>query len=141
MERQMRMLLSRDDSLHQRGYWVVASILNKAGIEVVLGGMQIPREIVQTAIQEDVDIIGYHIMQGAPKILVPRLFEIMKEKGIADTIVVVGGIIPAKDEALIRHLGVKEVFHPLTPMETIVEIIQHLAHVNRIGKSKTSTLI
>ncbi len=126
MERPIRFLLVRDDG-HSRGYWVVASVLREAGIEVILGGMQIPREIVETAIQEDVDIIGYRIMQGAPKVLVPILFEKMKEKGMEDTAVIVGGIIPEKDEALLRELGVKEVFHPFTPLDSIV------ANVRQIG--------
>lgn len=128
MERPIRFLLVRDDGLHQRGYWVVASVLRKAGIEVILGGTQMPREIVETAIQEDVDIIGYRVMQGAPKVLVPILFEKMKEKGIEDTPVVVGGIIPEKDEALLKELGVREVFHPFTPLDTIVK------SVGKIGK-------
>lgn len=125
MERPIRFLLVRDDG-HTRGYWLVASVLREAGIEVILGGMQIPREIVETAIQEDVDVIGYRIMQGAPKVLVPLLFEKMKEKGIADTPVVVGGIVPEKDEALLRELGVMEVFHPFTPLDSIVKNIKKM---------------
>jgi methylmalonyl-CoA mutase C-terminal domain/subunit len=124
MERPIRFLLSRDDFYHQRGYWVIASALREAGIEVILSGQQIPREIVETAIQEDVDIIGYRIMQGAPKVLIPILFQKMKEKGIEDTPVVVGGIVPEKDEALLKELGVREVFHPLTPLDRIVESIK-----------------
>ena len=132
MERRIRFLLSRDDALHQRGYWVVAHALREAGVEVILGGIQIPREIVETAIQEDVDVIGYRIMQAAPKVVVPLLLEKMKERGIGDIPVIVGGIVPEKDEALLKELGVKEVFHPLTPLETIVE------RVKSIGQSVTS---
>ena len=105
MKRAIRVLLSRDDFGHTRGYWLVATVLKDAGFEVIVGGEQIPREIVATAIQEDVDIIGYHIMQGAPKVLIPMLFEKMRKKGIEDTPVVVGGIVPKKDEALIKSLG------------------------------------
>lgn len=126
MERPIRFLLSRDDFYHQRGYWVVAHALREAGVEVILGGIQIPRELVETAIQEDVDIIGYRIMQGAPKVLLPILFEKMKQRGIGDTPVVVGGIVPEKDEALLKELGVKEVFHPLTPLEIIVERVKSI---------------
>ena len=121
MESPLRFLLSRDDMTHQRGYWVIASALREAGFEVILGGSQIPREIVETAIQEDVDIIGYRIMQGSPKVLVPILLDKMKEEGIGNVPVVVGGIIPKKDEAIIKEAGVKEVFHPLTTMEQIIE--------------------
>jgi len=120
MEQMIRFLLSRDDWYHQRGYWVLASALRNAGIEVILGGIQTPQDIVQTAIQEDADIIGYRIMDAAPKILIPILFDKMKEKGIQDIPVVVGGIIPEKDEILIKEVGVKEVFHPYTPLEMVV---------------------
>lgn len=120
MEQMIRFLLSRDDWYHQRGYWVLASALRNAGIEVILGGIQTPQDIVQTAIQEDADIIGYRIMDAAPKILIPILFDKMKEKGVQDIPVVVGGIIPEKDEILIKEVGVKEVFHPYTPLEMVV---------------------
>lgn len=130
MERPIRFLLSRDDFYHQRGYWVVAHAMREAGVEVILGGIQIPREIVETAIQEDVDIIGYRIMQAAPKVIVPILLEKMEERGIGDIPVIIGGIVPEKDEVLLRELGVKDVFHPLTPLETIVE------RVKSIGRSR-----
>ena len=129
MERQVKFLLSRDDFYHQRGYWVIAASLRNAGVEVVLGGIQMPTEIVETAVQEDVDIIGYRIMQGSPKVLIPKLLGKMEERGIGNIPVVVGGIIPEKDEHLIKELGVKEVFHPLTALETI------LKHVKTIGNN------
>ncbi|MDY6934593.1 MAG: cobalamin-dependent protein [Spirochaetota bacterium] len=122
----IRFLMSRDDFYHQRGYWVVIHALREAGMEVIHGGIQIPREIVATAIQEDVDIIGYRIMQGSPKVLVPSLFEKMREGGIDNIPVVIGGIIPEKDELLIKHLGIRGVFHPFTPLETIVKDIQNI---------------
>ena len=124
MKRSIRFLLSRDDRSHERGCYVVAHALRNAGFEVILGGYQIPREIVATAVQEDVDMIGVHIMQGAPKIIISTLFNKLKEKGIEDTPVVVGGIIPEKDEALIRELGVKDIFRPTTPLDNIVERIR-----------------
>lgn len=127
MEQMIRFLLSRDDWYHQRGYWVLASALRNAGIEVILGGIQTPQDIVQTAIQEDVDIIGYRIMDAAPKILIPILFDKMKEKGVQDIPVVVGGIIPEKDEILIKEVGVKEVFHPYTPLKMVVDRVRSIA--------------
>ncbi|MDY6842778.1 MAG: cobalamin-dependent protein [Thermodesulfobacteriota bacterium] len=126
MQKPIKLLMSRDDFYHQRGYWIVVKALSDAGLEVVLGGIQIPREIVETAIQEDVDMIGYRIMQAAPKIVVPKLFKIMSEKGIGHIPVIVGGIIPEKDEAILRELGVKEIFHPLTPLETIVSHVKNI---------------
>ena len=127
MQQTIRFLLSRDDFYHQRGYWVLAKALMKSGIEVVLGGIQTPKDIVETAIQEDVDIIGYRIMDAAPNILLKILFDRMKEKGIGDIPVVVGGIIPKKDEIFIKGLGVKKVFHPYTPLETVLEQIKTIA--------------
>lgn len=120
----MKLLLSRDDAYHRRGYWVVAQALREAGVEVILGGLQMPRAIVETAMQEDVDVIGYRIMQAAPKIVVPKLLALMSEKGIGDVPLVIGGIVPEKDEVLLRELGVKAVFHPLTPVETIVSEVK-----------------
>jgi methylmalonyl-CoA mutase C-terminal domain/subunit len=126
MEQRIRFLLSRDDWYHQRGYWVLATAFRDAGLEVLLGGIQTPEEIVQTAIQENVDIIGYRIMDAAPKILIPILFEQLKAENIQDIPVVVGGIIPQAEEKIIKEIGVKEVFHPFSPLEAIVERIKEL---------------
>ncbi len=65
-------------------------------------------------------------MQGSPKVLIPILFEGMKKKGIESIPIVIGGIIPDKDEAIVREAGVKEVFQPLTPMDSIVERIKEI---------------
>ena len=92
-EKRIRFLLSRDDYYHQRGYWVLASALRDAGIEVLLGGIQTPEEMVQTAVQEDVDIIGYRIMDAAPKILIPILFDAMKAEQIQQKKTISGGLI------------------------------------------------
>ena len=136
MEKRIRFLLSRDDYYHQRGYWVLASALRDAGLEVILGGIQIPSEMVQTAIHEDVDIIGYRIMDAAPKILIPMLFDEMNQNGIADIPVVVGGIIPKKDEGIIKGIGVKAVFHPFNPLAMIMEQIEGIVREAR-GKRNT----
>lgn len=127
MEKNIRFLLVRDDIYHQRGYWIIANSLKNEGIEVVIGGVQTPKGIVQTALQEDVDIIGYRIMQAAPTILIQSLFDNMKEKHVEDIVVVVGGIIPEKDEIEIKRMGVKEVFRPFSPVKVIVERIKNLS--------------
>jgi methylmalonyl-CoA mutase C-terminal domain/subunit len=126
MESRIRLLLSRDDWYHQRGYWVLATAFRDAGLEVLLGGIQTPEEIVQTAIQEDVDIIGYRMMDAAPKVLIPILFDQMKAEGILNIPVVVGGIIPKAEEKAIKEIGVKAVFHPFSPLATIVDRIREL---------------
>ena len=134
MNRPIRFLLSRDDYYHQRGYWLLAGALRNAGMEVILGGIQTPKEIVQMAIQEDVDIIGYRVMDASPRIVIASLFEEMRENGIGDIPVVVGGIVPEKDESLIKEMGVKEVFHPHTPLEKVIEHVEAVA----IGERQTS---
>ena len=126
MEQRIRLLLSRDDWYHQRGYWVLATAFRDAGLEVLLGGIQTPEEIVQTAIQENVDIIGYRMMDAAPKVLIPILFEQMKAEGILNIPVVVGGIIPKAEEKAIKEIGVKAVFHPFSPLETIADRIKEI---------------
>lgn len=136
VEQMIRFLLSRDDWYHQRGYWVVARTLGNAGIEVILGGIQTPHDIVQTAIEEDADIIGYRIMDAAPKIVIPILFDTMGEKGVQNIPVVVGGIIPEKDEILIKEMGVKEVFHPYTPLEVVVERVRAIAMEARAQRQR-----
>ena len=131
MESRIRILLSRDDWYHQRGYWVLATAFRDAGLEVLLGGIQTPEEIVQTAIQEDADIIGYRIMDAAPKVLIPILFDQMKAEGILNVPVVVGGIIPQAEEKFIKEIGVSAVFHPFSPLETITDRIKELAIQSR----------
>jgi methylmalonyl-CoA mutase C-terminal domain/subunit len=137
MDQPVRFLLSRDDWYHQRGYWVLAAALRDAGIEVLLGGIQTPEEIVQTAVQEDVDIIGYRIMDAAPKILIPILYEQMKAEDISETPVVVGGIIPQAEVKIIKEIGVKEVFHPFSPLKTILERIKEIVAEARAQRSST----
>jgi len=124
----IKFLFSRDDWYHQRGYWVITNALRNAGLEVVLGGIQTPSEIVETALQEDVDVIGYRIMQGSPKILIPILFDKMQNRGISDIPVIVGGIVPEKDEKLIKKLGVKKVFHPYDKVDSITNQIKEIAN-------------
>lgn len=135
MEQPIRFLLSRDDWYHQRGYWVVSNVLRESGIEVILGGIQTPREIAETALQEEPDVIGYRIMDGAPEVLVPNLLDRMEEKGVTKP-VVVGGIVPEKAEKIIRKKGVEEVFHPHTDLEIIVGRVKAIGKKARSAKEK-----
>jgi methylmalonyl-CoA mutase C-terminal domain/subunit len=123
-QKKVRVLLVMDSIGHSTGYYVVAKGLQEAGLEVVLGGYQIPREIVDTAIEEDVDIIGYRIMDGAPDILVERLMSLLKERGVSDVEVIVGGIIPPSLIPRIKDMGVGEVFTPGTRIQDIVSCIE-----------------
>jgi methylmalonyl-CoA mutase cobalamin-binding domain/chain len=127
MERVFRVLLSRDDWYHQRGYWVIANALKSAGMEVILGGIQTPGAIARTALNEDVDLIAYRIMQAAPDMVIRALFQEMKANGIMSIPVVVGGIISDREEKIIRELGVKAVFRSFDKLETIQEYVKAIA--------------
>lgn len=127
MEKVHRILLSRDDWYHQRGYWVIANTLKNAGMEVVLGGIQTPMEIARAALDEDVDLIGYRIMQAAPDMVVRTLFREMKANGTENIPVIVGGIISDREEKIIRELGVKAVFRSFDKLKTIQEQVRAIA--------------
>jgi (2R)-ethylmalonyl-CoA mutase len=114
--------------------------LRDAGLEVILGGIQIPSEMVQTAIHEDVDIIGYRIMDAAPKILISMLFDEMNQNGIPDIPVVVGGIIPKRDEFIIRAMGVKAVFHPYNPLAMIMDRVEGIVREARAKRKSKKTI-
>jgi methylmalonyl-CoA mutase, C-terminal domain len=122
--KKVKFLLSRDDWYHARGYHVVAKALSNAGFEVILGGIQTPKEIVKTAIQEDVDIIGYRLMDASPRVVMTILFEELKKHNMSHVSVVVGGIVSEKDEAYIRELGVKDVFRPFDKLESVQKRVQ-----------------
>jgi methylmalonyl-CoA mutase, C-terminal domain len=98
---------------HDRGAKIVARALRDAGMEVIYTGLhRSPEEIVETAIQEDVDAIGLSILSGAHMTLFPRVIELLKEQGAEDILVFGGGIIPDEDREALLKLGVAEVFVP-----------------------------
>ena len=107
---------------HDRGAKVVARALRDAGIEVIYTGLhQTPEQIVETAIQEDADMIGLSILSGAHLTLIERLMTLLKERDATDILVFGGGIIPDADIVLLKEMGVSAVFTPGTTMDTIVE--------------------
>ena len=94
-------------------------------MEVIYTGLrQTPEQIAETALQEDVDVIGLSILSGAHKALFPRIIELLKEKGLTDVIVFAGGIIPEEDVPEMKKLGIKEIFGPGTPTETIIKYVR-----------------
>lgn len=106
---------------HDRGCKVIAHALRDAGFEVVYTGIRLtPEMIVQAAAQESVDGIGISILSGAHEYLIPAVLEKLKEKGMADMRVFIGGIIPDDDAAALKELGVAEVFPPGTELSAIV---------------------
>ncbi len=113
---------------HDRGAKVIARALRDGGIEVVYSGLhQTPEQIVETAVQEDVSAIGLSILSGAHMTLLPRVVELLRERGIDDIMVFGGGIIPDADIAPLKEAGLAEVFTPGAPLTEIVEWVQ--AHV------------
>lgn len=110
---------------HDRGAKVVARALRDAGMEVIYTGLhQTADMIVNSAIQEDVDVIGLSLLSGAHMTLFTDVTNLLKEKGIDDILVVGGGIIPEEDIAPLREAGITGVFGPGTPLEGIVDFIK-----------------
>ena len=109
---------------HDRGAKVIARALRDAGMEVIYTGLrQTPEQIVAAALQEDADAIGLSILSGAHMHICPRVMELLREKGLDDVLVVVGGIIPDVDIPKLRALGVRGIFLPGTPMQEIIDFI------------------
>jgi methylmalonyl-CoA mutase C-terminal domain/subunit len=110
---------------HDRGIKVVATALMEAGMEVIYTGIrQTPQQIVEAAIQEDVDVIGLSILSGAHDYHFPKVMELLKERGITDILVIGGGIIPEEDIPALKASGIKEIFGPGTSTKDIVKFIQ-----------------
>lgn len=110
---------------HDRGAKVIARALRDAGMEVIYTGLrQTPEMIASAAVQEDVDVIGLSILSGAHNALCPRLMELLKEKGMTDVTVLIGGIIPEADIPGLKKAGIAEVFLPGTSTQDIVEFIR-----------------
>jgi methylmalonyl-CoA mutase C-terminal domain/subunit len=109
---------------HDRGAKVIARALRDAGMEVIYTGLrQTPEQIVSAALQEDADVIGLSILSGAHMHICPRVTALLKEKGLDDVQVVIGGIIPDVDIPKLNALGIKGIFLPGTPMQHIIDFI------------------
>jgi len=112
---------------HDRGAKVVARALRDAGMEVIyLGLHQTPEQIVQAAVDEDVDVVGLSILSGAHMTVFPRVVEMLEERGAGDIKVVGGGIIPEEDIEALEAAGVARLFTPGTPTTEIVDYIRSL---------------
>src|SRR5437660_11404322 len=110
---------------HDRGAKVIARALRDAGMEVIYTGLrQTPEMIAGAALQEDADVIGLSILSGAHNHIAPRLMELLKQKGLDDVLVVIGGIIPDVDIPALKAMGVKGIFLPGTPMQAIIDFIE-----------------
>ena len=125
MARKLRVVIAKPGlDGHDRGAKVIARALRDAGMEVIYTGLrQTPEQIVTAALQEDADVVGLSILSGAHNHIAPRLMELLKEKGLDDVLVVIGGIIPDVDVPKLHAMGVKGVFLPGTTMQVIIDFI------------------
>jgi methylmalonyl-CoA mutase C-terminal domain/subunit len=110
---------------HDRGAKIIARALRDAGMEVIYTGLhQTPEQIVATVIQEDADAVGISILSGAHMTLIPRIMELLREEGVDDVVITVGGTIPAEDIAELKQLGVAEVFTPGASTQESIDFIR-----------------
>src|ERR687893_2274718 len=126
MERTIRVVVAKVGlDGHDRGAKIIARALRDAGMEVIYTGLhQTPEQIAETVIQEDADAIGLSILSGAHMTLVPRIVELLREQGVDDVVITVGGTIPADDVPELKKLGVAEVFTPGATTDDIVEFVR-----------------
>lgn len=132
-DRKIRVLVAKPGlDGHDRGAKIIARALRDAGMEVIYTGLrQTPEMIVSAALQEDVDAVGISILSGAHNTLCPRIVNLLRENGMDDTLVLVGGIVPQEDIATLKSNGVSEVFLPGTSTEDIVKFIN--ANIRPVG--------
>lgn len=126
MEQRIRVLVGKVGlDGHDRGAKVIAQALRDAGMEVIYTGLrQTPAQIVEAALQEDVQVIGISILSGAHGYLLPKITELLAQEGAEDILVIAGGVIPHEDRQALEKAGVKGIFSPGTPTTEIVEFIQ-----------------
>ncbi len=126
MEKRIRVLVAKPGlDGHDRGAKVVARALRDAGFEVIYTGIRLtPEQIVETALQEDVNVVALSLLSGAHNTLFPKVVEQLKAKGLKDTLVIGGGVIPDADIPTLKAAGVADVFTPGTPTAKIVEFIK-----------------
>lgn len=118
---------------HTTGIYVVSKALSDAGFEVIFGGIRLtPGQVANTALQEDVDLIGISSLSGAHMTVVKNLIDVLKEKRIGSVPIVIGGIIPPEDITKLKSMGVLDVFTPGTPTADIVTRVKQAvnAHVH-----------
>jgi len=125
-KRKIRVLVAKPGlDGHDRGARIIARTYRDAGFEVVYSGLhQTPEEVVQAAIQEDVDMIGLSSLAGAHMYLFPRVVELLEEKGANDIVVCGGGIFPEEDIPKLKKAGIKEIFTPGTPLPEVVKWVE-----------------
>ena len=126
--RPIRVLVSKPGlDGHDRGAKVLARAFRDAGMEVIYTGLrQTPEQIVQASVQEDVDVVAMSILSGAHMHLLPRVVSLLKEEGVYDeTLVLGGGVIPQEDIPLLKEQGVQEIFTPGTTTTEAIDYIRN----------------
>jgi methylmalonyl-CoA mutase, C-terminal domain len=135
MEKKIRVLIAKPGlDGHDRGAKVIARALRDAGMEVIYTGLrQTPEQIINAALQEDVDAVGLSILSGAHMHLFPRILELRRENKLDDVMVFAGGIIPDADITKLKEMGVAEVFPPGSSLEEIVSFVRQKVGSNGFG--------
>ncbi len=128
MGRPIRVLLAKVGlDGHDRGVRVVARTLRDAGMDVIYTGLhRTPEEVVNAAVQEDVDVLGVSLLSGVQLTVFPKIFKLLGERGVDDMIVVAGGVMPDEDVVELKKMGVHEVMLQDTPPEMIVSTLRRL---------------
>ena len=134
-ERRIKVLMAKPGfDGHWRGATVVSIALRDAGMEVIYGGNLTPIEIVQTALQENVDVIGLSILAAGHMRLASEVMRLIQEKGLKDVMVIMGGTIPREDIPELKKMGISEIFLPGTPLNIITNHIRENVGVRRESK-------
>lgn len=133
MDRPIRVLVAKPGlDGHDRGAKVIARALRDAGMEVIYTGLrQTPEQIVNAAIQEDVDCVALSILSGAHSTLLPKVVEMLRAQDAGDILVIGGGVIPDEDIPELKEKGIAEVFTPGTPTSVTIDFIKN--NINRLA--------
>jgi methylmalonyl-CoA mutase, C-terminal domain len=126
IDRRIRVIVAKPGlDGHDRGAKIVARALRDAGMEVIYTGLrQTPEQIASAALQEDVDVVGISILSGAHNTIIPRICKLLRESGMQDVVVIVGGIVPDEDIPGLKKAGVTAVFQPGASTQEIVDFIR-----------------
>jgi methylmalonyl-CoA mutase C-terminal domain/subunit len=127
IDRKIRVLVAKPGlDGHDRGAKVISRALRDAGMEVIYTGLrQTPEQIVNAALQEDVDALGISILSGAHMHLFPRIINLLKEKKMDDVLTFAGGIIPDRDAVKLKEIGIAEIFPPGSSLQAVVDFVKN----------------